>query len=142
MGSSAVPPGLGVSLLRLAVSVCMVLGASMNVEGGARAAVCSCLAWGSSPGTCLVVEPGWWQEPNADMGAICVVVACYKRLCGGGASRLCVQMWEVTTSACMAMKTKTTVGAGQSRLVASLHAMAEAILFCTIAVKYKNAQHI
>lgn len=140
MGSSAVPPGLGVSLLRLAVSVCMVLRASMNVAGGARAAVCSCFAWGSSPGTCLVVEPGWWQEPNADMGAICV--ACYKHLCGGSASTLCVQMWEVTTSACMAMKTKTTVGAGQLKLVASLHVMAEAILFCTIVVKYKNVQHI
>lgn len=137
MGSSAVPPGLGVSVFRLVVSVCMVVGASYRRQGHLYAVV---LLWGSSPETCSVLELGW--ELNAAMRAICVVVACYKHLCGGSASRVCVQLWGLTTSASTAMKAKTIVGAGQWRLVASLYLMAEAILFCTIIVKYENAECI
>lgn len=64
-----------------------------------------------------------------------MVMACYEHLCRGSASRVSTQLWGLITSAWIAMKTKTIVGAGQWRLVASLHVMAEAILFYTIVVK-------
>lgn len=71
-----------------------------------------------------------------------MVMACYEHLCRGSASRVCTQVWGLITSAWIAMKTKTIVGDGQWRLVASLDVMAEAILFCTIVAKYKNSQYI
>lgn len=70
MGSSAMPPGPRVSVLRLVLSMCVVVGASYRHAWAVRTrpAVCSCSAVGSSLRTHSVVDLGWWQELNAAIG--------------------------------------------------------------------------
>lgn len=113
MGSSAMPPGPRVSVLRLVLSMCVVVGASYRHAWAVRTrpAVCSCSPVGVisqnafSSGSRLVAGTEcshrgaytWWWPLSTYVGAVT-------------AECLNVQLWGLTTSACMAGETQTDSG--------------------------------